>query len=167
MPENPCGEGNPPPIWRWLQGNEPLTGQDRRYYVIGTAEISTANQNLRGEYRCPTDPDWNPQIVDALYQPLPPGREVHRLWAVEMSYFGIGGTGAGWYSVDFSLRVETLYNYFIDQIPVTRDEIFLVDVDGNKSLLSTGNNARVWVVKSRYRDNGGPWQELADFSELL
>jgi hypothetical protein len=168
MPENPCGDG-PPPVFRWLQCNE-VRGQDRRYFVIGTAEISVPGLicPLIGEYLCPTDPNWNPQIVDDIFQPLPPGREVQRLWDAAITRYGFVGPVGGWYDVDITLRVETLEE-FIDYEGnlSTFDEVYAVDLDGNKTLITRGTNARIWVIKSRYRDNGGPWQQLADFSSLL
>jgi hypothetical protein len=168
MPENPCGDG-PPPVFRWLQCNE-VRGQDKRYFVIGTAEISVPGLicPLVGEYLCPTDPNWNPQIVDDIFQPLPPGREVQRLWDAAITRYGFVGPVGGWYDVDITLRVETLEE-FIDYEGnlSTFDEVYAVDLDGSKTLIARGTNARIWVIKSRYRDNGGPWQQLADFSSLL
>ena len=171
MPENPCGEGNPPPIWRWLEGDEEKRGHTKRYFVIGTAQIQPeGGGTLRGEYRCPTDPDWNPQQVDQPIVPLPAGREVELYWAVSLRQYGFTGSYSGWRSSNVFLFVEDVGDPFINFDGNLSYTTIIKQSDGQgnvTNLSSIGYDGEVFVVKSRYRDNGGPWQELYDYSQFL
>jgi hypothetical protein len=159
MPENPCGEGNPPPVWRWLQGNERKGGQNRRYYVIGSADIRVGNAPpVRGEYRCGEE-GWNAQVLDRPIDNLPPGREVQLYWEASLKRSGFIGPIGGWYPSEFYLYVADAGDGY--------DEIRLAGPNGNEPQRWIGVDGSVWVSKSRYRDNGGPWQSLYDYAEIL
>ena len=169
MPENPCGEGNPPPVWRWLQGNEAWSGQNKRFFVIGTAEIQVGDgPPLRGEYRCGTDPEWEPQVLDRPIDNLPPGREVQLYWKVDITQYGFISPISGWYPSAAFLYVVTFATY-VDSSgnPGTVDEVWVSNADKTTKKLAIGYDASVYVIKSRYRDNGGPWQDLYDYSQFL
>jgi len=170
MPENPCGEGNPPPVWRWLRGDEILRGHTKRYQVIGTAEIQVGNgPPLRGEYRCATDEDWNPLIDETFFlDNLPPGREVELNWTGTIRRYGPISGFLGWWPSGTYFYKVTLREYIdFEGKLATDDEVYRVNPDGTIDFVTRGANAEFWVTKSRFRDNGGPWQELYDYSQFL
>jgi hypothetical protein len=170
MPENPCGEGNPPPVWRWMRGDAPLRGHTKRYQVIGTAEIQVGNgPPLRGEYRCGND-GWNPLIDETSFlNNLPPGREVELLWRAVIRQYGFASGGiSGWWpsgTYFYKVTIEE-YTNFAGTLS-TDDKVYRVDPDGSINYVTRGADADFWVEKSRYRDNGGPWVELHDYSQFL
>jgi hypothetical protein len=172
MESNPCGAGKPPPKWRWLEGDEELVGEDKRYKVIGTAFIDSPGLDapLRGQYLC-QDEDWasmNP-IYPQEVQPLPPGRELELYWQVEIRRYGFGGSVSGWRSSDVTLEVNPIGEYFTnwEGNQSISTEIVEIAQNGTSKVLATGYDGRVYVAKSRYRDNGGPWQSFLDYSSLL
>ena len=169
MPENPCGEGNPPPVWRWLQGNQLWSGQNKRFFVIGTAEIQVGDgPPLRGEYLCATDEDWNPQLLDRPIDNLPPGREVQFYWTGNIRRYGFISGFGGWYPSNYFLYTKTLSEGInFEGNRSTLDEIYLANPDGTNTYVTIGYDASVWIQKSRYRDNGGPWLDLYDYSQFL
>ena len=145
-----------------------MPGEKERYSVIWFAEVEPGVfEPLRGEYRCPGG-EWTQfGLAPPPLAPLPAGREVQFYWNVSIRRYGYIGPVGGWRDTGVSLRVETV-SEFIDYLgqPSTRDNIYEVDANGNETLVASGSNARVWIEKSRYRDNGGPWQDLYDYSQF-
>jgi hypothetical protein len=169
MPENPCGPGQPQPVWRWLRGGQPWSGRNKRYVVIGTAEISTPGQRfpLRGEYRCPGG-DFIPTDEFDDFQPTTPGREIQLYWQVNLTQYGFVGPLSGWYSSDTTFEVIPIGGPQNKWGGGTTQLTDIVVRSGDGSIIreTTGYDGEVFVVKSRFRDNGGPWQELYDYSQF-
>jgi hypothetical protein len=167
MPEGLCGPGIEPE-WRWFRFGEEVPGEKERYSVVWFTEVTPGQfEPLRGEYRCPGE-EWEPYgLATPEIAPLPAGREVQFYWDAAITRYGFVGAIAGWRPADFYLRVQTIEEY-IDYAgnPATFDDIYEVDPNGNETQITRGSNARVWIIKSRYRDNGGPWQELNDYEQF-
>ena len=172
MESNPCGAGKPPPKWRWLEGDEELVGENKRYKVIGTAFIDSPGLDapLRGQYLC-QDEDWasmNP-IYSQEIEPLPPGREFQFYWQVNIRSYGFINPVGGWFPQGVVFKVvpegEPISNWQGNISQLTR--IDRINVDGSVTTRTRGYDGKVSVIKTRYRDNGGDWQEYADFRELL
>lgn len=169
MPDEPCGPGQPPPEWRWLKCGEPWPGHNKRYFVIGTAEIESPGQPcpLRGEYRCPGE-QWTPTDEFGDFPTLPTGREMQLYWQVDQKWYGFGNNVSGWYPSGQQLVVEETSEPYTDYSGNTSVEtdVRLIKPDGTSEVILSSINAKVYVVKSRYRDNNGPWQDLYDYSGL-
>jgi hypothetical protein len=168
MPANPCGPGGGEPEFRWFTGDELSQGYGRKYFVIGTAEISAEGfKPLRGEYRCPGG-EWVIMEPITEIEPLPPGREFQYYWQVNLEQYGFSRSVSGWYASGVVLKVvpegDPARSWTGGISQVTR--IDRINADGSTTELTRGYNGEAYVIKTRYRDNGGPWEEFLDYRQF-
>jgi hypothetical protein len=89
-------------------------------------------------------------------------------WQVDQKWYGFGNNVSGWYPSGQQLVVEETSEPYTDYSGNTSVEtdVRLIKPDGTSEVILSSINAKVYVVKSRYRDNNGPWQDLYDYSGL-
>lgn len=185
-PETECPEGCEAQF-RLMRGNNVIVTNKTLFYVLGVNDISNGKLSIRWQYRCncPNKPEeaWKDAGLrggSGLAHPSPtrdpwqrPGREVQRYWEVNILRFGPIGPLGGWKdaSVDMTAAVTGPgFDYLPPSgpptIPAAPGEIF---EDGASVATGTLLFTQPWVyvTKTRYRDNSGPWIEGQDFGELL
>lgn len=108
-------------------------------------------------------------IYSQEIEPLPPGREFRFYWKVDIRQYGFVSTLDRWYPQGVVLKVvpegEPGPNWQGNISQLTR--IDRINADGSVTTMARGYDGKVYVIKTSYRDNGGDWQEYADFRELL
>ena len=165
MPNEPCGPGIQAE-WRWLRNDELILNITTRYYVIGSADIRTGNQQIRGQLRCPGDINF--QDTEQVDLVAVPGRQVERLWGVDIVQYGFVSYYGGWYDSSQFLDIEfdgDPYNNYAG-IPSQMGYLILGSVSNGQvqtQRLTYGHfrldgRKLLWVVASRFRDApSDPW----------
>jgi hypothetical protein len=185
-PEIECPEGCAAEF-RLMRGNDVIVTNRLSYYVLGTNDILNGKLSVRWQYRCncPNKPEepWrdaesrggtgvagSTQVRDPWERP---GRQLERLWSINILRFGFIGPLPGWRPANVDVTVRTtgsVFDFFPigggPPVPAINGEVL---EDGVVITIGTFFLSSTWisVVKTRYRDNGGPYIDGPDYGAIL